>query len=866
MPGKELSSLKLALSKSRAPNKKSTLHKPRPMSFPMLMLIGTALSWSLVAGVISTTEFQRDYLTSLIQVFVVMGMIGAILSHKYLIRMGLVLFSCFFLFVLSGFLFVSETPHLANQFADLLTMTIRYIGGIESHHHHYESLIVWVITIVISLFVVIFIYYRSWIIPLFIITAISFSVLVSSPYFSYPYSFYVYLFAILVLLMRGLHQQGSKRAKTPSPLTKFVLPVALICFLLVGFVPVPQPGAMSGPIHNLIVRPFNFLNDSLYNITQRREFSISQVGFGRVSGQLGGAITLNHEDFMRVRGDVIFPLYLTGSTWDTYTGSSWNNTHSRSEPMDFNEVHQNLELLERLSNLDVMESRWFLHEFIWTPDQDIAYAPHPVSGILVPERMREVEGVVWQLDLTYQTLEIDVLHFRPSFVFHPGVLRSVDVEDHRITFSREGDGAVTTNRRLQRNARYTVISNEIHSLPLVNNQPPTFSYRGYLRNLGDRLDSILSVPRNTIVNSTKEMTVIRFNDLEISYGDLIHHYLIPRANQIHEIYTRLPEDFPPAITELAIDVTQGAENNYMKMRLLETYLNENFIYTLLPIAPPGNQDFVEHFLFHTRQGHCVYFATAFVTMARSLGMPARYVEGFLINGRPDEEGFITVRGSMAHAWPEVYFEGYGWHRFEPTPIVGLPQLREIPASGIFDWYYWMNPELWGVDFMYPPEAGTVNWDSNLDSSRGERGDSSFVYFWIFLSLVLGGILIAGTVRVLFIHRRFKDSQEEENNPAIIKAFEFLMLYLKFYNWEMKEGETVYQFMNRVCEETSGNKEDKATLEKVAQIYSKARYGNQLACTDERMLVENTVNTIEQQIRSSLGQPRYYFYRYVLARF
>ena len=67
----------------------------------------------------------------------------------------------------------------------------------------------------------------------------------------------------------------------------------------------------------------------------------------------------------------------------------------------------------------------------------------------------------------------------------------------------------------------------------------------------------------------------------------------------------------------------------------------------------------------TKVGYCVQFATAMVMMAREAGIPARMAIGFL-PGTADR-GTYTVRASDAHAWPELYFEGIGWLRFEPTP-------------------------------------------------------------------------------------------------------------------------------------------------------------------------------------------------------
>jgi hypothetical protein len=97
------------------------------------------------------------------------------------------------------------------------------------------------------------------------------------------------------------------------------------------------------------------------------------------------------------------------------------------------------------------------------------------------------------------------------------------------------------------------------------------------------------------------------------------------------------------------------------------------------VPPASSTDAVWDFL-HQRRGYCVQFATAMAIMARTLGIPARIGVGFL-PGRIDEQGTATVTGRYAHAWPELWFNGTGWVRFEPTPAeqTGAPPAWTVPA-------------------------------------------------------------------------------------------------------------------------------------------------------------------------------------------
>lgn len=84
--------------------------------------------------------------------------------------------------------------------------------------------------------------------------------------------------------------------------------------------------------------------------------------------------------------------------------------------------------------------------------------------------------------------------------------------------------------------------------------------------------------------------------------------------------------------------------------------------------PPDNRDFVSWFLLDERQGYCTSFATAMAVMARMVGLPSRYVEGYAAT--PDADGVARVTQQNAHAWVEIYFTGFGWLPFDPTPGIG----------------------------------------------------------------------------------------------------------------------------------------------------------------------------------------------------
>ncbi len=129
-------------------------------------------------------------------------------------------------------------------------------------------------------------------------------------------------------------------------------------------------------------------------------------------------------------------------------------------------------------------------------------------------------------------------------------------------------------------------------------------------------------------------------------------------------YLQLPPTVTPRTRELARQIAAGKDTPYDIAVAVTEYLRANIRYTqTVPPLPRGREP-LDWFLFDLRRGFCNYYASAEVVLLRSLGIPARLAVGFA-SGRW-EGGRYLVRDKDAHAWPEVYFPGYGWVEFEPT--------------------------------------------------------------------------------------------------------------------------------------------------------------------------------------------------------
>lgn len=155
-------------------------------------------------------------------------------------------------------------------------------------------------------------------------------------------------------------------------------------------------------------------------------------------------------------------------------------------------------------------------------------------------------------------------------------------------------------------------------------------------------------------------------------------------------YLQLPDTLPARVMELAQTITAEEESTYGKVRAIESYLRNGsgLRYSLREAAIlPEDRDYVDYFLFDSRVGYCDNFSTAMIVLSRALGIPTRWAKGFnmgTLQFDADGEGFYQVTNANAHSWPEVFFPGYGWIPFEPTPAFSQPLTSSLTSGPVSD--------------------------------------------------------------------------------------------------------------------------------------------------------------------------------------
>ncbi|MBI3741319.1 MAG: DUF4129 domain-containing protein, partial [Chloroflexi bacterium] len=152
----------------------------------------------------------------------------------------------------------------------------------------------------------------------------------------------------------------------------------------------------------------------------------------------------------------------------------------------------------------------------------------------------------------------------------------------------------------------------------------------------------------------------------ISVADIDSLRQAPRdyPDWIANNYLGLPATLPQRVREKAYALSQDFTNPYDQATAIETYLRAAIKYNESVTAPPPDRDGVDYLLFDHPEGYCNYYASAMVVLARAIGIPARVASGFSLGD--NRNGIFYVLEANAHAWPELFFPGYGWIEFEPT--------------------------------------------------------------------------------------------------------------------------------------------------------------------------------------------------------
>lgn len=287
------------------------------------------------------------------------------------------------------------------------------------------------------------------------------------------------------------------------------------------------------------------------------------------------------------------------------------------------------------------------------------------------------------------------------------------------------------------------------------------------------------------------------------------------------------------------------------------YLRGNYKYTMKPGKVPEGRSVVDYFLKESKKGYCTYFATSAAIILRSAGIPTRYCAGYVVDTRlldsTDEEKYQTfeVSDNSAHAWVEVYIDGYGWAVVDPTPGYGEEDIVKEPStnSGVNESEKQTETDITETE----RETVDSSIDGNIQESTTDKKNISMKFSqngtmyaaFIIIAVVMCAVIILIIICVSRIvsRQRFLDG-DAADSEKLIKMYEYLEKLLAFSGFRRDEDMDYQDYIYGIV--ASEKELQGIGLEDAVQTILAVRFGN--AKYVDKADITGIINTI-RQVRS-----------------
>lgn len=381
---------------------------------------------------------------------------------------------------------------------------------------------------------------------------------------------------------------------------------------------------------------------------------------------------------------------------------------------------------------------------------------------------------------------------------------------------------------------------------LYNKSSGLFSYYGFKKGYTYTIDALIYDTSQKVLNT-------QLKRIENSFG-FEEDPLYDKNCEFYKDYTQLPSQVPEQLKTVVANMNFENATVYEKAyKICEFFSSKgNFVYSRQSNVFKHGDNIIQK-LFDTKKGHCLYFSTAMVIMAREVGIPSRLVAGYQTVSSSGN-AYQIIDSSSPFAWVECYIPNIGWVAFNPSPAENIK---------------YNNSNKNEVLNTNPTPSINVDTETEKEEQHGagtqlKRKDNFNILFIIFLSIVVLAIICV-ILNAVFSQKFYEIDKVRKRfkNTTMQTKFYYKDILRQFYwlGFRFKKGETLRELTNRVCEKLSPG--GAQTVLKAIKTVEKLHYGNITPTDDAVMGIFEARTRLEKVLLEKNNKVSYIFKRRLL---